>query len=368
MNQFHRDVTLTRGSTIPSLVRVARSIDQRVLLVGVFAVTLALITIDFITWVELDVAAVFGLPLLLIGPTRSRRLLWILTALLTITTFTAYAIQIPKDAFSLKEIFFVNRVLDVLELVLIAALLHIRMIAADKSDSQARVIARQNEKLETAKISRRLVEVQESERRALANELHDLVGQKLAALSINLNIVKSESACAMTAQTGTRLDDSVKLVEETIESIRDVMAELRPAVLDDYGLVAALRWYAEQFSKRTGVTTTVIEQGQGPSLPVAVEEALFRIVQEALANVHRHAAATRVRVTVGGADDRYEITVEDDGRGIAGQPPAAGEAAHYGIDIMRERAHRLGGELALTSLAGRGTRVRLTFPASHPES
>jgi len=362
MNRSHRDVTLTRGSTIPSLVRVARSIDQRTLLVAVFAVTLALVTIDFITWVELDVAAVFGLPLLLVGPTRSRRLLWILTALLTITTFTAYAVQIPKGAFSLKETFFVNRVLDVVELLLIAALLHIRMIAADKSDDQARVIARQNEKLEAAKISRRLVEVQESERRTLANALHDLVGQKLTALNINLNIVKSESACAMTARSGTRLDDSLKLVEETIESIRDVMAELRPAVLDDYGLTAALRWYAEQFSKRTGVATTVIEQTPGRWLPAAAEEALFRIVQEALANVAKYARAEHASVTLGVTAQAGCLTIADDGCGFDSavrQQPARDHG--WGLMIMRERAAAIGAELKIESAPGHGTRIIVTL-------
>jgi PAS domain S-box-containing protein len=126
-------------------------------------------------------------------------------------------------------------------------------------------------------VSRRLVEAQETERRALANELHDLVGQKLTALNIHLNIVKIESAPSMKAQIGARLDDSLKLVEETIECIRDVMAELRPAVLDDYGLTPVLRWYAEQFGKRTGVATTVIEQGPARRLPAAAEEAFFRI-------------------------------------------------------------------------------------------
>jgi signal transduction histidine kinase len=359
MNRFHRDDMSTRGSTIPS---VARSIDQRTLLVAVFVVTLALVTIDFITWVELDVAAIFGLPLLLVGPTRSRRLLWILTALLAITTFTAYAVQIPKGAFSLKETFFVNRVLDVVELLLIATLLHIRMIAADKSDDQARVIARQNEKLEAAKISRRLVEVQESERRTLANALHDLVGQKLTALNINLNIVKSESACAMTAQSGTRLDDSLKLVEETIESIRDVMAELRPAVLDDYGLTAALRWYAEQFSKRTGVATTVIEQTPGRWLPAATEEALFRIVQEALANVAKYAQAERATVTLGVTAHASCLTIADDGCGFDSavrQQPARDRG--WGLMIMRERAAAVGAELKIESAPGHGTRIIVTL-------
>jgi signal transduction histidine kinase len=361
MNRLHRANTLTGGSTIPSLVRVARSISQRTLLVAVFAVTLALVAIDFTTWVELDVAAVFGLPLLLVGPTRSRRLLWMLTAVLVITTFAAYAVQIPKGAFSLTETFFVNRMLDVVELLLIAGLLHIRMIAADKSDSQAQVIAHQNEKLEAAKISRRLVEVQESERRTLANALHDLVGQKLTALNINLNIVKSESACVMTAQSGARLGDSLKLVEETIESIRDVMAELRPAVLDDYGLTAALRWYAEQFSKRTGVATTVIEQAPG-RLPVAAEEALFRIVQEALTNVAKYARATHATVTLGVTAQASCLTIADDGCGFdSTAPEQPARERGWGLMIMRERAAAVGAELKVESAPGQGTRIIVTL-------
>jgi signal transduction histidine kinase len=330
--------------------------------VAVHAVTLGLIARDFTTWVEPDVAAIFGLPLVLVGATRSRRLLWILTALLAITTFAVYAIQIPKGRFMLTETFFVNRVLDVVELLLIAALLHIRMIAADKSDSQAEVIARQNEKLEAAKVSRRLVEVQETERRMLANELHDLVGQKLTALNINLNILKSRSAPPMTAQIGARLEDSLKLVEETIESIRDVMAELRPAVLDDYGLTPVLRWYAEQFVKRTGIATTVIEQGESRRLPAAAEEAFFRIAQEALANVAKYARAEHATVTLDISPRASCLTIADDGCGFdpsACQQPARDHG--WGLMIMRERAAAVGAELIVESAPGRGTRIIATL-------
>jgi len=354
---------MTRGLFITSSGRHARALDQRtVLLVAVFAVTLGLITLDFITWVELDVAAIFGLPLVLVGATRSRRLLWMLTALLAITTFAVYAMQIPKGTFMLTETFFVNRVLDVVELLLIAALLHIRMIAADKSDSQAEVIARQNEKLEAAKVSRRLVEVQETERRALANELHDLVGQKLTALNINLNIMKIESAPSRTAQIDARLEDSLKLVEETIESIRDVMAELRPAVLDDYGLTPVLRWYAEQFVKRTGVATTVIEQGESRRLAAAAEEAFFRIAQEALANVAKYARAEHATVTLDISPQASCLTIADDGCGFdpsACQQPARDHG--WGLMIMRERAAAVGAELSVESVPGRGTRITATL-------
>jgi signal transduction histidine kinase len=358
----------TLGSTIPFLVRRARAIDRRTaLLVAVFAVTLGLITVDVITWVELDVAAIFGLPLLLVGPTRSRRLLWILTALLVIATFAVYAVQIPKGAFTLKETFFVNRVLDVVELLLIAALLHVRMMAADKSDNQAQLIAQQNEKLEAARVSRRLVEVQETERRTLANALHDLVGQKLTALNINLNIVKSESACPSTARSTARLEDSVKLVEETIDSIRDVMAELRPAVLDDYGLTPVLRWYAERFVKRTGVATTVTEQGPSRRLPAAAEEALFRIAQEALANVAKYARAAHATVTFGVTAQATSLTIADDGCGfdtLVRHQPARDHG--WGLMIMRERAAAVGAELSVESAPGRGTRVIVTLSNHAP--
>jgi len=330
--------------------------------VAVFAVTLALIALDIITWIELDVAAIFGLPLVLVGPTRNRRLLWSLAALLTITTFAVYAFQIPKGAFNLKETFFVNRVLDVVELLLIAALLHVRMVAADASDAQARLIARQNEKLEAARVSRRLVEVQETERRALADQLHDLVGQKLTALNISLNIVKIEAVPAMAAQIGARLEDSLRLVEETIECIRDVMAELRPAVLDDYGLTAVLRWYVEQFVKRMGIATTVIEQGPTRRLPPAAEEAFFRIAQEALANVAKYAHAGKVTLTLATASDGTSLTIADDGCGF--DPSACHQPARdhgWGLMIMRERASAVGAELSVESTPGRGTRVIATL-------
>ena len=363
MFSISRTITLIRGSTITPSIGRARSHEQRTaLLVAVFAVTLGLIAIDVVTWVELDVAAVFGLPLLLVGPTRSRRLLWSLTALLTITTFVVYAIQIPEGAFTLKETFFVNRVLDVVELLLIAALLHVRIVAADTSDAQARLIAHQNERLEAAKVSRRLVEVQETERRVLANDLHDLVGQKLAALSINLNIVKIASAPSMAAGMGARLNDSLKLVEETIESIRNVMTELRPAVLDDYGLTPVLRWYAEQFAKRTGVVTTVVEQGPTRRLSPAVEEAFFRIAQEALTNVAKYARAGKVTVTFDTTSDVSRLAIADDGCGFDSSTSKQPAKDHgWGLMIMRERAGAVGAELSVESAPGRGTRVIVTF-------
>src|SRR6185437_14015449 len=121
--------------------------SRTMLLVAVFAATLGLIVADFITWIEIDVAAIFGLPLVLAGATRSRALLWILTALLIATTFVVYALQIAPGAFTLNEIFFVNRVLNAASLLLLAGLLHIWMRSAETREAQARLIEAQNEKL-----------------------------------------------------------------------------------------------------------------------------------------------------------------------------------------------------------------------------
>jgi signal transduction histidine kinase len=211
-------------------------------------------------------------------------------------------------------------------------------------------------------VSRRLVEVEATERRWLANELHNLVGQKLTALNIHLNIVKNESAPSMDPQMGARLDDSLKLVEETIECIRDVMTELRPAVLDDYGLTPVLRWYAEQYVKRTGVHTTVIEQGPTRRLPANAEEALFRIAQEALANVAKYARAENATVTFSSTPQTSSLTIADDGRGfdpLACHPPARDHG--WGLMIMRERAAAVGADLTIESAPGSGTSVIVTL-------
>jgi PAS domain S-box-containing protein len=239
----------------------------------------------------------------------------------------------------------------------------VRDITKEKCAEQE--LRRYADELRTA--SRQLVEVQESERRTLASTLHDLVGQKLTALSINLNIVKAKSAAAAATQTSARLDDSLKLVEETIESIRDVMAKLRPAVLDDYGLMPALRWYAEQSSARTGVPTAVIEQGPRRRLPPAAEEALFRIAQESLANVAKHAHAGHATLTFHVTPQASSLTIADDGCGFDStvrQQPARDHG--WGLMIMRERAATVGAELSVESAPGRGTRVIVTLKHHAP--
>ena len=324
--------------------------------------TLALVITDFMTWIELDVASIFGLPLVLAGPARNRTLLWVLTGLLIATTFAVYAAQIPMGTFRLDEPFFVNRVLNAVSLLLLGGLLHIWMRSAAMNEAQARLIRDQNDKLQAARVSRRMADVQETERRDVANHLHDLVGQKLTAISINLNIMKGQLLPDQARPIGARLDDSLRLVEETTESIRDVMAELRPAVLDDFGLAAALRWYADQFTKRTGVATTIVEAGPGLRLPAAAEHTLFRMVQNALANVAKHAHAETAVVTLRTDPGTTYLSVVDDGSGF--DPAAVHQPAvdhGWGLMILRERAAAIGAKLSVESALGHGTRVVITL-------
>lgn len=207
-------------------------------------------------------------------------------------------------------------------------------------------------------MSRRAAEAQEVERRALGRELHDRVGQNLTALSINLNILKGALPSTIAPAIRSRLADSIDLVDTTIETMRDVMTELRPAVLDDYGLTAMLRWYADEFTRRTGVAAGVIGQDPEPRLAPTIERALFRIVQESLTNVLKHAGARRVTIQLEPGVGWFCLRVIDDGCGFDVVASDCGTNHHsWGLMIMRERAEAVGGRLCVESATGRGTRV-----------
>jgi PAS domain S-box-containing protein len=202
----------------------------------------------------------------------------------------------------------------------------------------------------------RLQEVEEAERRRLTRELHDRVGPNLTALSINLNIILKQLAAESSGKVGIRLEDSLRLLEETALHIRDVMAELRPPVLDDYGLLAALQWYGEQFAERTGVIFVIQGAEATPRLPLPLEAALFRISQEALTNVARHARAGQVTVTLEEVAQEVRLTIADDGTGFEFSEKSETRSA-WGLISMRERAEAVGGRFQVKSAPGKGTRI-----------
>jgi len=207
-------------------------------------------------------------------------------------------------------------------------------------------------------LSRQLVETQENERRAISRELHDQIGQSLTALGVNLNIIRTQMSKETPALLQSRLDDSMSLVEQTTEEIRDVMANLRPPVLDDYGLVAALHWYGEQFARRTNIVITVEGEEPVPRLDTRMENTLFRIVQEALTNVAKHAQATLVTVTIEVGNGNLRLIVADDGIGFdITNLPSPDVGRGWGLLTMRERAEVVGGIFRVESRPGGGTKL-----------
>lgn len=207
-------------------------------------------------------------------------------------------------------------------------------------------------------LTAQLAEVAEAEQQRLARELHDQVGQRLTALGINLNIIRTQMPEETKDTIRARIDDSLSLVEQTAERIRDVMVNLRPPVLDDYGLVATLHWYAQQFIRRTGITIAVEGEEPVPRLAPCVESALFRITQEALTNAAKHAQATRVIVTVQVVGEILRLVITDDGVGFAPTGPTGpGESRSWGLLTMTERAEAVNGRCRIVSAPGQGTQV-----------
>lgn len=205
---------------------------------------------------------------------------------------------------------------------------------------------------------RRLSEVEETERRRLSRELHDRVGQNLTALSLNLSILMSLIPQELAERIGSRLVDSQNILQETVACIRNVMAELRPPVLDDYGLPAALRWYATQFGARLGIPIGVWAEDLPERLDRSVETVLFRVAQESLTNVAKHAQAAQVALALEAEEARIRLSVADDGRGFdPGAQAEAGAVPRWGLLSMRERVEAIGGAFRVESAPGAGTRI-----------
>ncbi len=210
--------------------------------------------------------------------------------------------------------------------------------------------------------ARRLVEVQESERRTLARELHDRVGQNLTALGLNLRLVASGLASDARPDVSSRLGECDSLVMQTVDAIRDVMGELRPQALDEYGLLAALRSLAASFSRRTGVQVAVAGDRAAGRVPKTVDLAMFRIVQEALNNVAKHSKASRAEISFSSTNGYAALTVRDDGIGFDPKHvEASNPNAGWGLLIMRERAEAVGARFDLDASPGAGVRVLVEY-------
>jgi signal transduction histidine kinase len=224
---------------------------------------------------------------------------------------------------------------------------------------RTKAMVESNERLR--ELSHRLMNVQETERRRIAHDLHDEIGQSLTALKLGL---READSVLESGPTASLLTDSLKILDEVIRQVRSLALDLRPSLLDELGLAPALKWYIKRQGERAGWETEYSAHEVNNHLPPEVAITCFRIVQEALTNVARYAEATHVQVTLERRGDRLVLTIEDNGKGF--NVEKAKTRARTGISIgllgMEERARLVGGEMTITSSPDRGTRVIASLP------
>lgn len=210
--------------------------------------------------------------------------------------------------------------------------------------------------------SRQLLEAQEAERQSIARELHDQIGQVLCAVRINLQSIRNSSE---TSDSRLLIDEGLAMVDQALDQIRDLSFELRPSLLDDLGLAAALRWYADRHGQRSGVrvkTEIMLPEGRS-RLSRELETACFRIVQEALTNVARHAQAQDVSITLRRLDQEILLSIRDDGIGFDQELlNRAPFPIRLGVRGMRDRALAVGGRVEIKSGPSQGTEICAYFP------
>jgi signal transduction histidine kinase len=209
-------------------------------------------------------------------------------------------------------------------------------------------------------LTHRLVSLQDTERRDIARELHDRVGQNLTAMRINIDLIRARLDGNGDAQIRARAEDSMRLIDSTFKAVQNVMYDLRPPMLDEYGLGPSLRWYAKEFTDRTGIRVETFD-GDDLRLGPDAEIALFRIAQEALNNAARHSQAKNMRIDLRQAEAETVFTVQDDGAGFDAERARPAKVG-YGLVTMRERAEAVGGTFAMSSEKGRGTRITVKVP------
>lgn len=211
--------------------------------------------------------------------------------------------------------------------------------------------------------------VQEEERRRLARELHDGLGQTLTALANQLQRIADDAAAMSNLGLGQRLGDALDITRGALHDTRELSRLLRPTLLDDLGLEAALKWLARTLTERTGLLIEVHSVLGEERLPADLETLVYRICQEALTNVIKHAQAKQAQILLRHAGARLELRVHDDGRGfdtIAQSAPEQGGTSS-GLRGMRDRAELFGGRIIFSSAPGEGSSVQLTLPLDSAE-
>lgn len=241
--------------------------------------------------------------------------------------------------------------------------------ALRKSKEQTRTLIEQSNRLQDQmrQLSRRLLTAQEEERKRISRELHDVIAQMLTG--INLRLASLNIAASVDNKKFSRtISNTQRLVEKSVARVNQFARELRPAMLDDLGLIPALKTYVKTFSQDTGIQVT-FKAAVGPlTLPNAARTALYRVALEALANVARHAQATQVTIDFSHKPPRLLMNVSDNGIGFdVGDMWRKKKARHLGMLGMQERMEMAGGTLTVTSSPGHGTALQASIPLDKPK-
>jgi signal transduction histidine kinase len=205
-----------------------------------------------------------------------------------------------------------------------------------------------------------LVEIQETERRHIARELHDEIGQVLTGLQFMLESSKNQAS----AELSNKISEAQETVSGLIEQIREMSLNLRPSMLDDIGLLPTLLWHFERYTKQTSITVSFTHNGITQRFLPDVETAVYRIVQEALTNIARHAHVTEAFVQLVLEEDTLGIAIVDHGIGFDPNIDI-NKATSAGLTSMRERANMLGGYLVVKSAPEKGTQILVMLPLEH---
>ncbi|BAY13161.1 sensor histidine kinase [Calothrix sp. NIES-2098] len=216
-------------------------------------------------------------------------------------------------------------------------------------------------------LSGKLIEAQETERRRLARELHDEIGQALTAVKINLQTFQHSSNLS---EAELPLQESIDIVEVALQQVRSLSLDLRPSLLDDLGLVVALRWYIDRQTQRSGIIGELVSQPLETKLSANLETTCFRIVQEALTNVVRHAKAQRVIVELWQQDTQLHLIIRDDGIGfdVNLAREKATKGGSLGLLGMEERVVLIGGQIDIKSVPQHGSKIHAIFPLSQNQT
>ena len=232
-------------------------------------------------------------------------------------------------------------------------------VVPDLLKAKVRVLAelyRKSRQLEM--LNESIIRLQDEERKRIARELHDSIGQLLAAISMNISFVEAERH-RLSPDVARRVTENNQMVGEITRQIRTISHLLHPPLLDEVGLASALRCYVEGFSERSRIDVELDMASELPRLPEEIELSIFRIVQECLTNVHRHSGSSTAAIRIVQEDSRVRVEIEDNGKGISGDKELAfGAKVQTGIGIrgMRERLRQLNGRLEVGS-NGCGTRM-----------